>query len=71
LLLVASENDEPLLVGVTVAGFGVQVGGGEVVPAAQLKFTAELYPFAAVNFPLKVAVWFTHADCGELLMVST
>jgi hypothetical protein len=67
-LLVVTVKDAPAVVGVTLEGLGVQVGGGDVVPAAQLKLTAELYPFAAVSLPDKVAFWLIQADCGELLI---
>ena len=70
MLLVVTVKEAPLVLGVTLAGVGVQVGGGDVVPATQLKLTAELYPFAAVSLPENVAFWLTQADCGELLIAS-
>lgn len=70
LLLVVTIKVAPPVLGVRVAGLIVQVGGGAVGPAAQLKLTAALYPLAAVNFPENVMFWLTHPDCGELLMVS-
>ena len=69
LLLAVTVNDAPLAVGVTLPGLGVQVAGGEVVPAAQLRLTAELYPFAAVSLPENVAFCLIQAVCGELLIV--
>lgn len=70
MLLVVTVKEAPLVLGVTLAGVGVQVGGGDVVPATQLKLTAELYPFAAVSLPVNVAFWLIQADCGELLIAS-
>jgi hypothetical protein len=58
-------NAAPVPVGVWLAGLGVQVAGGPVVPAVQLRFTALAYPFNAVNVPWKVALWPGKIVCGE------
>jgi hypothetical protein len=49
-------------VGVTEVGVSVQVAGAAPV---QLKFTALVYPFCAVNVPSNVAVCVENTVCGE------
>jgi hypothetical protein len=65
LLCVVTVNEAPATVGVTEDGAMAHVGGA---PVPQVKFTALAYPFTAFSVPVKVAGWFTVADCGEFVM---
>ena len=62
-------NAAPAPFGVKLPGLGVHVLGGAVVPAAQLNATALAYPFAGVNFPLKVAFWSETRSASDSVMV--
>jgi hypothetical protein len=67
LLCAVTVNEAPATVGVTEDGVIVHVGGA---PVPQVRFTALAYPFTFVSVPVKVAGWFTVADCGEFVIVS-
>ena len=53
-----------VVAGFRTAGCGVQVLGGFVVPATQLRVMKPVYPFSAFTVPLKVAVLPSATVCG-------
>jgi hypothetical protein len=55
-----------LVAGVREDGAGVQVLGGAVDPAMQLRVTEFVYPFVALAVPLNVAVCPANTVSGEL-----
>jgi hypothetical protein len=59
-----------LFAGVSVAGDGEQVPGGDVEPATQPRAIEFEYPLSAVAAPLKVAVCPENTVCGVFAMVN-